>query len=118
MCLILVASIDKSHTRRFSPLKNNLWLIAIARKIFNRSESIPMPDTSPTGAKNVIVSSAENHRFASCGAVRPGFDPDKIIKAQFFCVVTGRPPIRDETALLQFLRRAEVETMALDVELE
>ena len=32
-----------------------------------------MPDDpSATGAKNVIVSSAENHR---CGAVRPEFDP-------------------------------------------
>lgn len=43
----------------------------MTKKIFNRS--IPMPDNaSPTGAKKVIVSSAENRRFASCGAVRPG----------------------------------------------
>ena len=35
---------------------------------------------SPTCGINVIVSSEENHRFASCGcsgAVIPGFDADK-----------------------------------------
>ena len=29
-----------------------------------------IPDASLTDARSVIVSSAENHRFASCGAVR------------------------------------------------
>ena len=45
----------------------------MAEKIFNRS--IPMLDNvSPTGAKKVIVSSAENHHFASCGDAKSGFD--------------------------------------------
>ena len=43
----------------------------VAKKIFNRSQ-----DASPTSAKNVIVSSAENRSFASSGAVRSGFNPE------------------------------------------
>ena len=39
--------------------------ILIAEKILDKS--IPMLD-APTGAKNVIVSSAKKHRFASCGS--------------------------------------------------
>ena len=48
-----------------------------------------MPDASPTGAKNDIVSSTENHRRASCGAVRPGFDLDKVVRAQSLCMRAG-----------------------------
>ena len=44
-----------------------------------------MPDNpGPTGAKSVMVSSAEDHSFWGCGAVRPGFDADKMIRAASF----------------------------------
>ena len=50
-----------------------------------------MPDARLTGAKNVTVSSAENLRFTSCGAVRPGLDPDDsempVVRAQYFCML-------------------------------
>ena len=42
-----------------------LAFVLISENILNKS--IRMPD-APTGAKNVIVSSAEKHRFASCGS--------------------------------------------------
>ena len=61
-----------------------------------------MPDARLTGAKNVIESSAENSRFASCGALRQRFDPDKLTRAQYFCMAAGRP-VRDVTALLRIL---------------
>ena len=63
---------------------------AISKKIF--SKSIPMPDAS-TPAKNVGVSAAENHRFASCGSERQGFVTDKMIRVQSFR--GWKRPIRD-----------------------
>ena len=63
-----------------TPLRLQNSFMLMAKNIFNRST--PMPDNgSPTGDKNVIVSSSETHRFASM--VRPGLglDPDKIVRA-------------------------------------
>ena len=70
-----------------APLQNIFMIMA--RKILSRS--IPMPDNPcPTDAKNVIVSSAENFRFASCGAVKPGFYPDRMARALYFCMAAKK----------------------------
>jgi hypothetical protein len=66
-----------------APLQNSSFmLMPVAKKNLNRS--IPMPDNaSPTGAIRLW---AKNHRFASFGAVRPGFEPSKMVRALSFCM--------------------------------
>ena len=65
-----------------------------------------MPNNaSPTGAKNVIVFSAENHRSASgsCGVVRPArFDGSIILCGGW------KRPTHDVTALLRSVRKFEM----------
>ena len=55
------------------------------------SPPIPMPD-APTGARNVIVSSSENHDFASCRTQShetAGLQSDKMVRTQSLCIATG-----------------------------
>ena len=76
-----------------------------------------MPDNaSPTGTKNVIVSSAENHRSASgsCGAVRPaGFDGSIILCGGW------KRPIHDANGLVAISTKVRnARTISLNVEID
>ena len=78
----------------------------------HRPHTIPMPDAIPTGiVTNVTSIFGIKPPFCELRSRETGFDPQKMVRAQSFCMVAGRL-IRDATALAAN-SEAKVETHEL-----